>query len=468
VIQNHLTAANAKGNVDFIASQLQGFRNSGTAYMDLDSFWDNLVSGGMNGDFSKLTTFANDCKSKGLKPGIYWAPFTDWWKQPRQIEGSNYDYKDVWTKVNGNYHDLDGGRAMDPTHPGTRERIAFVLGKLKACGFEMIKLDFLAHGAIESDGFYDPTVKTGMQAYRKGMEYIVDQLNGSMLVYLAISPSLASARYCHIRRIACDAFTDIGATEYTLNSTTYGWWQTHLYNYVDGDHVVFASASLGENKARLTSSLITGSLTIGDDYSTSGQWQNRAKSLLQNQDLLDIARNGKAFTPVEGDLTQSASNLFVKKIGDSYYVAVLNYSSDAKSIDVDLARAGIPADQYIVRDLFTNKTLSVKSGKVATLLGAKDAAILRFTVGIVAGNEESQADTIEIFPNPTTSHVQITDLYPLRSLKIYSQEGKLIHEIRNVGKKEHSVDMTKYDNGLYFITVVNARQQIRTFKIVKK
>ncbi|UFH53965.1 hypothetical protein [Spirosoma sp. KNUC1025] len=244
-IQTKLSLTNAKEVVDFFAQHLTGFRNDGTAYIDLDSYWDNLSSGGLKGDFSQLKQFADYCKAQHLKPGIYWAPFVDWNKRDRAVEGSTYRYSDIWAKVNGNYHELDGARALDPTHPGTQQRLAYVINKFKECGFELIKIDFIGHAAIEADKYHDTTVTTGMQAFRKGMEYLNDQLAGQMLVYVAISPSLATGRYAHMRRIACDAFRSIADTRYTLNSTTYGWWQSYLYRYIDADHIVFGMESEG-------------------------------------------------------------------------------------------------------------------------------------------------------------------------------------------------------------------------------
>jgi alpha-galactosidase len=116
VIQEKLTYEKATRVVDFFADELPQFRNGNTAYIDLDSFWDNFT-GGMKGDYSKLKQFADYCKSKGLEPGVYWAPFTDWgWKSSsdREAEGSHYKFSEMWTKVNGAYHDFDGRQGTGP------------------------------------------------------------------------------------------------------------------------------------------------------------------------------------------------------------------------------------------------------------------------------------------------------------------------------------------------------------------
>ncbi|HKG07890.1 MAG TPA: hypothetical protein VKB19_15580 [Pedobacter sp.] len=381
VIQEKLTYEKAVKVVDYFADELPQFRNGKTAYIDLDSFWDNFT-GGMRGDYSKLKQFADYCKRKGLEPGVYWAPFTDWGfksKNDREAEGSKYKFSEMWTKVNGGYHDFDGARAIDPTHPGTKKRIDYIIDKLKACGFKMIKIDFLGHAAAESDAFYDKSVTTGMQAYKEGMEYLVDRLDGQMLIYAAISPSLATGRYAHMRRVACDAWKTIKDTEYTLNSVNYGWWQTYVYKYIDADHVVFATENEGSNKARLTSALVTGTLISGDEFSADGPWSKAAKKWLQNEDLLHIARSGTAFMPVDGNTGEGANELFVRKIDGYLYVAILNYTAGKKAFNIPLRKLGLSKHGYRGVELFGEAPFyAIKSLKF-TLAGA-DAAIVKIKI----------------------------------------------------------------------------------------
>lgn len=380
VIQDKINLKNAKAVTDFIANELPEFRSGGTAFVDLDSYWDNMIQGGLEGDFSQLKEFANYCKSKGLKPGIYWAPFIDFGKFDRKVEGSTFNYINAWTKVNGGYHDFDGGRAMDPTHPATKQRINLVIDKFIENGFEMIKIDFIGHAAVESDGFFDPTVKTGMQAFHHGMKYLIDRLDGKMLVYTAISPSLATAPYSHMRRIATDAFTDINETQYTLNSTTYGWWQRYMYDFIDADHIVFKDASIGENRARLISGVVTGTLTIGDDYSTQGSWMEKSKLLLQNKEILTLAADGKAFRPLEGNSREGASEVFIKQSGDVYYVAVLNYGNE-KTFNISLDRLGISNGTHCVKEYFNGNQFSTNTDNLQVTIGEKDAQIYEITTG---------------------------------------------------------------------------------------
>lgn len=366
VIREHLTYDKAIGVADFFDKQIPAFRNEdGKAYIDLDSFWDNMVSGGFSGDFSKLKDFVNYCKERNLEPGVYWAPFTDWGfrdNNDRKAEGSSYKFSEMWTHTKNGYHDLDGGRALDPTHPGTQKRIDYVIGKLKDCGFKMIKIDFLSHAAVESTRFYDSTITTGMQAYRVGMECLSDHLANTMLVYAAISPSMATASYAHMRRIACDAWKSIEDTEYTLNSVNYGWWQTYLYDYIDADHLVFEKENLGTNRARLISGLITGSVILGDDYSLQAPWQEEMKRWLQLDAIKVLIKSGKAFRPVEANTDEKTTQIFVRHDEDCTYLALFNFQKEANKINIEVNRIGLSPDKkHILTELLNNEQLTLQN-----------------------------------------------------------------------------------------------------------
>jgi alpha-galactosidase len=470
-IQSGLNLTNAKGVVDFFANNLQGFRNGNMAYIDLDSYWDNLND-------TELKQFADYCKSKGLKPGIYWAPFVDWGKTSRTVEGSAYNYTDIWLKENGAYHDLDGCRALDPTHPGTKQRIAYMIGRFKTAGFQMIKIDFLGHAAMEADSYYDGNVHTGMRAYRQGMEYLTDQLAGQMLVYAAISPNMATARYAHMRRIACDAYSSISDSKYTLNSTNYGWWQTYMYNYIDADHEVLSTASLGTNHARVASGVITGTVITGDNYSTTGQWTGVAQTLFQNQEVLDIARNGVAFRPVEANTGTETSELFTRAIGSYLYLAVFNYGTSSKSYSVSYSRIGLPNGTYTMKELFTGTTSSINNS-IGFTLGASDAAIYRITVGAgILATKTVKKETLKsdstlspkmvYYPNPVTSVLYLDNPVEISGIQLTSfGTGHIAKKFANINNKHYELNFNGLPAGYYIVSVTDNKGKTKGYKVYK-
>jgi len=373
-IQDKLTLAKAKAVVDFFADSCKGFRNGEhTLFIDLDAFWDNMTPGGILGDVSKLDSFVIYCHAKGFHPGIYWTPFADWGKSNRTIEGSTHTYPETWTRQNGKVMDVDGGRAMDPTHPGTKDRIVATLTRMKQLGFEMIKIDFLGHGALEADHFYDPTVTTGMQAFNKGMRFVDSVLDGKMLVYSAIAPNIATARYVHMRRIGCDAFSAIDNTEYTLNSTGYGWWQSYIYNFVDADHVVFNNAPEGMNRARLVSSLVTGTLMTGDDYGVAGHWRQMAERLLQNPEVLAAVGHGKAWRPVYTNTGNRGVPVFVKHEGRATYIAIINFENNPQEFTIPLSHLDTPPGKF--KPIFDGQTVQSDADQLKATIPGNDAEI---------------------------------------------------------------------------------------------
>jgi alpha-galactosidase len=123
-LQTKISLDKAKSVIDFFNDSCKGFRTAdSTLFIDLDSFWDNMIKGGLDGDVSQLKEFVAYCKSKGFKPGIYWAPFTDWGKFDRKMEGSDYSYAQAWTKQNGQPVDMDGAFALDPTHQVPKQEL---------------------------------------------------------------------------------------------------------------------------------------------------------------------------------------------------------------------------------------------------------------------------------------------------------------------------------------------------------
>jgi hypothetical protein len=379
VMQQQLNMERALKVTSFFADSVKGNRDGNAIYIDLDSYWDNMLKGGLEGDYSQLKKFASEVKAKGLKPGIYWAPFVDWRfgsGGDRVVEGSTYKYKDIWTKVGSGYHDIDGARALDPTHPGTQQRLTLVINKLKECGFEMIKVDFLGHAAAESSEFYDKNTHTGMQAYHIGMQSLVDQLNGTMLIYAAISPNLATAPYVQMRRIACDAFNTIKHTEYTLNSLTYGWWQGRIYDFLDADHIVFKDANENENQARFISSILTGSIVFGDDFSQEGHWEKITKKLFSNDALWQINQTGKPFLPVETN--SYASRIFVSHYNNAVYIALLNYQSSPEKLRIQKEQLGLSNDKtYELLDMNNNQKIILNSPDTQIPLEAKQGRIFQ-------------------------------------------------------------------------------------------
>jgi alpha-galactosidase len=362
---------------DFFARELQPrqFQDDGVVYIGLDSGWNKMTD-------EQLTQFVAHCRANHQEAGIYFTPFASWGgNDDARIEGAEYRYKDIYLYARGQKQRIASGIALDPTHPGTRKLIEMNARRFRKAGFKYVKADFLSHGALEADRHYDPRVTTGLQAYNEGMKFVSAALGADIFLNLSIAP-LFPGQYANSRRIACDAFGDIGQTEYTLNSLTYGWWLSKVYQFNDPDEMVFDGYSESENRARVASAVVTGLMLAGDDFSAGGgeTGKERARRFLTNGDINALARARKSFRPVEGGTGRAAANLFVWQDARFFYLAAFNYSRTNEEFSAEFNRVGLKTGGPVeVKELWSGATSRVTS-PMRIKLNPADAAIYQFSL----------------------------------------------------------------------------------------
>ncbi|WP_152391934.1 alpha-galactosidase [Paenibacillus guangzhouensis] len=380
---------------DFLKNEVQplGFQNEDTVYINFDAFWDNFTPEEMKDALERV-------RKNGHRPGTYWTPFAFWggpdhFDNPVEGTDGKYTYRDILLRDSEGeiLPDVDGGLAIDPTHPANLQRTDWFMNKFITEGFEYIKLDFLAHGALEGQ-HHNPEITTGIAAYHYGMTYLQQKLTPEAVgrpffVNLSIAP-LFPYSFAHSRRISCDVFGKLQDTEYMLNSLTHGWWMSNtLYRYNDPDHSViyksFNQEATGwhEGRSRLTASVISGTvLLLGDDF-RKAEAAERAKAWLGNKEVMDVARLGKTFRPLEGGLGKGASDVFVLNVPEknAFYLAIFNFDLEqAAQKSVSLVRAGLDAEaQYVLNDLWEGIE-GATSGVLDITLEPAESKIFRLTV----------------------------------------------------------------------------------------
>lgn len=373
-LQFRLNHQNAVEVSDFFKNNLQNnhFVNAdGNVTIGLDSGWNSFTD-------EELKDFVDHCAANGQTAGVYWTPFTDWGKNPEQTikNAPNYKYKDVYLYANGQPQELDGAYAIDPTHPAIEAMMKSTSELFHRCGFKYVKMDFMTHGAMEADKWYNPEIQTGIQAYNYGMQ-LLNKYFGDMYINLSISP-VFPAHYANSRRIACDAWNKIKDTEYSLNALSYGWWQDKVYQYNDADHLVLREATEGENRARITSGAITGLYIIGDDFSKGGKQidKDRAMKFLTNPEVNAVAK-GVSFAPVEGNGERSEHQFVHHDADGTSYFAIFNYSEDEMNATIPFERIGLdPSVTYQAKELWSGNEQSVK-GQLTVTVPAKDALLYK-------------------------------------------------------------------------------------------
>lgn len=380
-IQQNIHLKNATEVSDFFRDNIQtSALKDIPVYIGLDSYWDNFSD-------AELAQFVSHCKKNGQEAGIYWAPFVDWARNPeRTVEGSDTPYSETYLYANGKPQDLDGAWAVDPTHPAIKKRMEVYINRFKKAGFKYIKIDFLTHGALEADKHADSSVTTGIQAYNAGMKYLTELLGKDFYITMAISP-LFPSNYAQSRRIACDAFASIADTEYTLNGLSYGWWLGNCYAFNDPDHLVLQkeNETEGENRARITSGVITGIMMSGDDVSQTGtvQTKNRVKQFFANKAIISLARSKQSFYPVYGYLPSDkrrSERFFISTDKDSTYVAVFNFEENRQTFRLSVSDLDLPTGNvFSTQELWSGKNGYIKNDTLSVTLPGKDAALFKIT-----------------------------------------------------------------------------------------
>ena len=388
-VQTGMVLGTALEDASYFHQKLPNFNNQGVSYMNLDA------NGGFPND--QMLQFTTTAHNQAQKASAYWSPWTYYGTDMTQIvEGTNYTYGDIVMRdPYGNpLRTIDGAYPIDPTHPGSQQRIDYYYLQYSTDGFDSMKFDFLSHGIVEggsNNGVpYDPKVHTGVQAYNEGMAYLVKKFGATMYMDESISP-IFPYQYAHARRVSCDTFGQMGTntpsnsnspeggtTSYEMNSASYGWWLAgRLYNFNDPDQIVMEGFTANENKSRVTSTAIQGYMLDGDDL-TDAVAPGLAQTWLTNSSINGLAPLKLNFRPVDGSTGNFAAPVLVAQSGNTYYLAVFNYDPSSPLVEsIDLGHAGLSSSTtYTVTDLWTGAT-SKTSGSLSVNLGAAESTIYK-------------------------------------------------------------------------------------------
>ena len=449
--------------------------NEGKTVISLDSYAEDNISGE---NIKKLGTkiFSNNAYTEnGVKQpgtnqtlGHYYGPFIIWeWTLDDKVEGTGangipeYYWQDAALKVNGNIYKVssNGGYATDPTHPAVKANIEYTLKQWNEWGVKYVKADFLNNGIIEGDSWYNPEITTGVQAYNYGMKILLETAKlYDMYIVESISP-IFPYQYAHGRRVSCDRFSEIAESEYVLNAISYGWWTDKLYAVNDPDHLVMckqnngARETMGENRARATSGMVTGAYIFGDNFSLKGlkggakpgyaaQSRKRAYEIMGNADINEYVRNNTgSFRPLDGHKPsdgQQAESIFVRDTEKYFYLAVFNYSTTAaKSGKVSFERMGVdPESIESIKELWMNETVTYDNSTLSYSVPSKDVRVFRIAKDTNTGISIVEDDDTRISIKSDGENMNISAEKGIDSVAIYSPAGTLLSKSFGNGENE--------------------------------
>lgn len=197
-----------------------------------------------------MKVLADEIHANGFLAGLWLAPFS--------VDGGSRlcrEHPEWLVKTSRSGGELDPlavgeVHGLDLTHPGVQEFLHDTFRRVfHEWGFDYVKIDFLTHGALEG-GRFDPT-KTGIEAFRTGMEIIRKEAGANRFVLNCGSPIAASVGLCDGMRIGMDVggrwFAPMNLEEWqhgnccikaAANSTIWRQWMHRAWWHNDPDCIL--------------------------------------------------------------------------------------------------------------------------------------------------------------------------------------------------------------------------------------
>jgi len=317
-----LTEGPALTNAEFLSQHL---RDLGYTFFHIDEGYQFA-----RGDYTTpvatkyphgIKSLEQKVQSLDLTPGIWTAPF-----EVSERSSVFANHKD-WLVHNAKGEPIHAGWVTEPPDTATRLDQLYVLDTTnpdaqqylrqtystltKDWDIRYIKLDFMDDTAVE--GYYFRPHTTALEAQRIGLRVIREAVGDGVLLDKDGSVMLNPVGLVDTGRISCDtghsfqASRDAApgiAARYYMNRNFYiadpdAFSVSRQSSAAQGDHGGPKTLTLEEAQVAIALAAVSGGMfEIGDDLPTLFLDASRMK-LLQNRDLLDMARYGHAARPLD-------------------------------------------------------------------------------------------------------------------------------------------------------------------------
>jgi hypothetical protein len=317
-----------------------------------------------------IADFERKVSNQGLVSGIWTAPF--------EVSERSWVYQThpEWLVRNANdqpihigwvdHRSKDQLFALDTTNPGAQDYLRKTYSALvNDWGIRYIKLDFMEDSGVE--GYYYRPSTTAFEAQRIGLGIIREAVGENTLLDKDGSEMLNPVGYVDMGRIAGDTGHAFDDTKVAAPAVAARYYMNRNFFVADPDAFNVSAQtvdahdsgqqalSLDEAKVSIALSAVSGGMyEIGDDLPSLGAQSDRV-ALVQNQDLIDMARLGIASTPI--DLMdyvpedEQPSIFFLKENTRQSILTVFNWTQKTRTHIVELSSLGlVPNSTYKIFD----------------------------------------------------------------------------------------------------------------------
>jgi alpha-galactosidase len=321
----------------------------------------------------------------GLTVGLWTAPFEvssrSWVYEHHKewlvhnAKGQPIPLEDLWKQG------FDTLYALDTTHPGAQEYLRQTYQTLvREWGVRFIKLDFMDTTTIE--GYFYRPATSALEAQRIGLQVIRDAVGDEVILDKDGSPMLNPVGLVDTGRVSADtghsflrsktAAPGIAARFY-MNGNFFindpdAFNVTDTYLVEHGDER--SSHSLAAAQASIALSAIAGGMyEIGDDLLVLNSEKDRL-ALVENRDLLNMAKAGRASTPIDlmtYDPEDGQPSLFLLQQSPRQSIlTVFNWTDRPRSRSLRLTDLGLPASSTIMATgvLDSNPAFMLEGGTI--------------------------------------------------------------------------------------------------------
>ncbi len=321
----------------------------------------------------------------GLVPGIWTSPF--------QVSKRSWVYENHpdWLVKNAKGQPIHAGTVvddkdqlfvLDTTNPGAQEYLRKTYSTLvNEWGVRYIKMDFMDDSAIE--GYYHEPNTTALEAQRIGLKIIRETVGDDVYLDKDGSVMLNPVGYVDYGRISQDTGHTFKATKEAAPGIAARYYMNRNFFLTDPDAFTVSTqtiddrsegennqpASLDDAKVSIALAAVSGGMfEIGDALPTLTKTPERL-ALIQNQDLIQMVRLGRASVPT--DLMNFAREdeqpniFFLKEDKRQSILTVFNWTDKEKDRSIDLTNCGLRASgQYVLTDVLNNRNLPAPAAGV--------------------------------------------------------------------------------------------------------
>jgi alpha-galactosidase len=361
----------------------------------------------------------------GLVPAIWTAPF--------EISERSWVYQNHpdWLVKNAKGQPIHAGTVednkdqlfiLDTTNPGAQEYLRKTYSTLvNAWGIRSIKMDFMDDSLIE--GYYYSPNTTALEAQRIGLKIIRDTVGDDVYLDKDGSAMLNPVGYVDYGRISLDTGHTFGASKEAAPGIAARYYMNRNFFVADPDaftvstqtvpdqswHESNKPATFDEAEVSIALAAVSGGMfEIGDSLPALSKAPERL-ALIQNRDLIDMIRLGKASVPL--DLMnfeaedEQPSIFFLKENDRQSILTIFNWTDQERDRSINLTSAGLPVSgAYRVANVLDDREIPAPAaGVLAFHQPPHSVRVLK----IVDTNIPAVAPTVTT-DRPTTGHAGAT------------------------------------------------------------